>query len=70
MLVYVLSIVYICKYKTMIKMEQLKKEIKENGRTVKWISVQLNMSYYTLISYMNGYRTPPNDLVERIRKVL
>lgn len=47
-----------------------KELIKENGRTIKWVAKKLNMPYITLTSYLNGVRTEPKDLRERIEKII
>lgn len=51
-------------------MEKLKKEIKDSGRSFKWLSEKLDIPYQTFIAYMNGYRTMPNDLEKKIKKIL
>ena len=49
---------------------ELKKIIKENGRSLKWVASKLDIPYVTLLSYLNGVRTQPKDLEERIKKIV
>ena len=49
---------------------EIKNLIKESGRTTKWIAKKLEIPYGTLIAYLNGHRTTPKDLEQRIKELL
>lgn len=51
-------------------MEKLKLEIKESGRSIKWVAKKIGVPYMSLIMYLNGTRNPKKDIESMVRKVL
>lgn len=49
---------------------ELKDLINKSGRSLKWISKELNVKYGTLNAYMNGYRNLPIKLKELILEII
>lgn len=51
-------------------MKELKQEIKNNGRSIKWVAKKIGVPYVSLVSYLNGSRNPKKDIKSMVRKVL
>lgn len=50
--------------------ELLKSEIRESGRSQKWIAEKLGISYNTFASYMVGRRKLNEEFVQQVKDLL
>lgn len=48
----------------------LKQQIKDAGRNLKWISEKGNINYQMLVFYLNGYRAMPEDVETKIKELI